>query len=122
MYDAMEHLIDHAENPMQGFAEYMKATYGEQNARVMTRTLGRALREINAAGGEVSLSLAPNIACPALLITGEQDFLAPPALVTAIASAIPHAEFVEAKGASHQVHAEQPEWLARTIAEWIEKH
>jgi 3-oxoadipate enol-lactonase len=122
MYDAMEHLIDHAERPMQGFAEYLKATYGEANARVMTQTFGRALRAINAAGGDVSLSLAPKVTCPALLITGEHDFLAPPALVSTIASTIPGAEFVEAKGASHQVHAEQPEWLVRTITEWLGKH
>lgn len=35
---------------------------------------------------EILLSLAPRIICPTLLITAEQEFLAPPAAISKIAS------------------------------------
>jgi valacyclovir hydrolase len=71
------------------------------------------------AGSDISRSRAANISCPALLITGEHDFLATPALVAAMARALPEGEFLEAKGASHPVHLEQPEWLVETIVGWL---
>jgi pimeloyl-ACP methyl ester carboxylesterase len=55
------------------------------------------------------------------LITGEHDFLATPALVSDMARAIPQGEFLEAKGANHDVHHEQPAWLTETVADWLSK-
>ena len=55
------------------------------------------------------------------LIAGEHDFLATPALVSDMANAIPKGEFLEAKGASHPVHLEQPAWLIETIVGWLSK-
>ena len=107
--------------PMQEFAEYMKATYGEANAIVMTKSLGQALGDMMKAGGDISFSQAAKITAPALIINGEHDFLATPALGKQIADAMPNAEFVEAKGASHMVHAEQPDWLITTITTWLAK-
>lgn len=118
---AMSSLIDAPIPPMQGFSEYMKATYGEANARAMTKSLGEVLLAIMKAGGDISRSRAKSITCPALLITGEQDFLAPPALVSDIAGAIPGGEFVEAKGAGHAIHHEQSGWLTETIVNWLAK-
>lgn len=60
--------------------------------------------------------MAHKISCPATLIAGEHDFLATPALTSDMALAIPGGAFVEAKGASHAIHHEQPEWLFETIA------
>ena len=99
----------------------MKATYGEENARAMVKSFSAALLAIMKAGGDISRSRAADIACPALLITGEHDFLAPPALVSEMAHAMPHGEFLEAKGASHPVHHEQPEWLVETVVGWLSK-
>lgn len=118
--DAMEHMIDNPIPPMLEYSAYLKATYGEENARVMTQSAGRAFRQvIESRGGDISRSLAAKMTCPALLITGEHDFLATPALVAALASAMPHAEFVEAKGASHAVHHEQPKWLEHAVTGWF---
>jgi len=122
MFDAMYNLIDSPIEPLQGFAEYMKATYGEANARAMAQSESQALRAICEAGGDISRSRAAEIACPALLITGDQDFFAPPPLVSDMASAIPSGEFVVAEDAGHDIHNAQPEWLAKTVVDWLAKH
>jgi valacyclovir hydrolase len=121
MAAAMSNLIDAPIPPMQDFSAYMKTTYGEENARAMVKSFSAALLAIMKAGGDISRSRAADIACAALLITGEHDFLAPPALVSEMAHAMPHGEFLEAKGASHPVHHEQPEWLVETVVAWLSK-
>jgi valacyclovir hydrolase len=121
MADAMATIVDNPIPPMRGFSDYMKAAYGEANARVMTQSAAKSFRAIMEAGGDISRSRAADISCPALLITGEQDFLAPPAVVAETARAIPRGQFVEAKGASHPVHHEQPAWLTETIVAWLSK-
>jgi valacyclovir hydrolase len=119
MAEMMMTVVDQPIPLMAGFSEYLKATYGEANARVMTQSAGRSFRAIMEAGGDISRSRAGESACPALLITGEHDFLATPALVSDMAAAIPGGEFLEAKGASHDVYAEQPEWLTQTVVGWL---
>jgi valacyclovir hydrolase len=121
MADAFAALIDDPIPPLTDFSNYMKATYGEQNARIMAQSAARAFHEIMNAGGDISRMRAANIACPALLIAGENDFLAIPALVRDMANAIPNGEFVEARGAGHSVHREQPAWLNETIVAWLSK-
>jgi valacyclovir hydrolase len=118
---AMSSMIDAPPPPMQGFADYLKATYGEDNARIMTKSFGQALTDIMAAGGDISSSRAGNIACPTLLITGEHDFFAPPPLVRELQAAIPGSEFVDKPGASHPIHHEEPEWLIGTITGWLKQ-
>ena len=122
LYDAMEHLIDNPIPPMQEFSNGMKAMYGADNARVMTQSFGKALREIDAAGGDLSYERAGEIACPVLLITGEHDFIAPPALTKEIAARIPGAEYVEVAGAGHPVQESHGDWLAETLVAWLAKH
>jgi valacyclovir hydrolase len=119
--DAFSTMVDNPIPPMSGFSAYMKATYGEANARVMAQSAARSFRKIMEAGGDISRSRAAGISCPALLITGEHDFLATPALVSDMARAIPDGEFLEAKGASHAVHHEQPGWLTETVVSWLSK-
>jgi valacyclovir hydrolase len=121
MAGAMSTIIDDPLPPMRDFSAYMKETYGEANARVMTQSLASTLLEIMNAGSDLSRSHATKITCPALLITGEHDPLAPPALVSDMASAMVNGEFLEAKDASHPVHHEQPEWLTKTITGWLSK-
>jgi pimeloyl-ACP methyl ester carboxylesterase len=122
MADTMSTIIDDPIPPMSDFSAYMKAAYGEANARVMTQSAGKAFRAIMEGGGDISRSRAASISCPALLIAGEHDFLAPPVLVSDMARAIPNGEFLEAKGASHPVHHEQSAWLVEAIVGWLSKH
>jgi valacyclovir hydrolase len=122
MADPMLTIIDDPIPPMREFSAYMKAAYGEANARVMTQSAAKTFRAIIEAGGDISRSRAADISCPALLITGEHDFLATPALVSEMARAIPNGEYLEAKDASHPIHHEQPAWLTEVIVDWLSKH
>ena len=113
-------LVDSPSPPLKEFSDYLKASYGEDGARTMVRTVADAWRAIRDGGGDISRSRAGEISCPALLITGSDDhFFAPPALVSDLAAAMPNGEFVEAKGAGHAVYREQPEWLTKTVVEWL---
>jgi valacyclovir hydrolase len=120
--EAFASMVDDPIPPLADFSAYMRAAYGESNARVMAQSLAAALRAIMDAGGDISRSRAAIITCPTLLITGEHDFLATPSLVSDMARAIPHGEFLEAKGAGHGVHRDQPAWLAATVVGWLSKH
>lgn len=119
LLDAFFNLVDSPIEGMEDFASYLKTTYGEANARAMTQSLATACRAIVEAGGDISRSRAGEISCPVLLMTGEHDFFAPPALVSELAAEIKDARFVEVEGAEHEVHAAQPEWLVATVVEWL---
>jgi len=119
MADAMFNMIDNPIPPMAGFSEYMKATYGEDNARAMTQNFAGAIRDIVQRGGDISLSRAGSIQCPVLLITGENDFLAAPTLVSQLAEAIPDVTFIVAEGAGHPVHQDRSEWLIGQVMSWL---
>ena len=120
--EAFASLVDDPIPPLAEFSAYMKAAYGESGARVMAQSEAAAMRAIMEAGGDISRSHAASIICPALLITGEDDFLATPALVSDMARAISLGEFVEAKGAGHAVHHDRPAWLSETVVGWLSNH
>jgi len=120
---AMYNVVDHPIPPLQQFRDYLVSTYGETNARAMTQSTVDALSEIiEKRGGDLSLSKAANITCPVLLIAGEHDFFAPPALASQLAAHIRAAEVIEAEGAEHNVYADRPEWLTQTILDWLGNH
>jgi len=120
--EAMYNVVDHPIPPLQEFRDSLIATYGEANARAMTQSLVGALRDIIKDGGDLSLSKAGTITCPALLIAGEHDFFAPPALASKLAARIRTAEALVAEGAEHNVYGDRPEWLTQTILDWLGKH
>nr|WP_166179507.1 alpha/beta hydrolase [Altererythrobacter segetis] len=66
-------------------------------------------------------SLLPQIACPALVMTGELDTWAPPAQHEAIAAAIANSELVIVPGAGHMIQLEAPEAVNAAIACWLER-
>jgi pimeloyl-ACP methyl ester carboxylesterase len=120
----MYHLVDHPIPPMQGFRDHLVTIYGEANARAMSQSLVGAMGAIleSASGGELALAQAENIVCPVLLITGEQDFFAPPMLVAQSAVRIRGAETLVAEGAGHDVQNSRPDWLRQTILDWLRRH
>jgi valacyclovir hydrolase len=120
----MYHLVDHPIPPLQGFRDHLVATYGEANARAMSQSHVGAVSAIleSASGGELALASADRITCPVLLITGEHDVFAPPALVAQSAARIRGAEAMTADGAEHDVQNSRPDWLAHTILDWLGKH
>lgn len=122
LVNAMSNVVDHPIPPLQPLREYLIATYGEANARAMTQSMAAAKTAIIAAGGDVSLSKAGKITAPVLLVAGEHDFFAPPALASELAARIRKAEVLVAEGAEHNVYANRPEWLTQTILDWLAKH
>ena len=118
----MYNIVDHPIPPLQEFRDFLVATYGEANARAMTQSQVGALSDIIKGGGELSRSKADNITCPVLLIAGEHDMFAPPALASQLAARIRTAEVLVAEGAEHNVYGERPEWLTQTILDWVGKH
>jgi valacyclovir hydrolase len=120
---AMYNMIDNPIPPMRGFRDYLVAQYGEQNARAMTQSEANAIGAIiETRGGDLSLSKADQITCPALLIAGEHDMFVPPPLLTQLASRIPNSESHIVEGAGHAVNDDKPEWLASTILDWLSRH
>jgi pimeloyl-ACP methyl ester carboxylesterase len=117
--DAFDNLIDEPIEPMKQFSEYLRTTYGVDDARVMTQSAAKAWEEILRAGGDISRSHAAEIQCPCLLIVGENDFLCPPALASEMASAIPKGEFAQVPNAAHSLHHEAPDALVSLIAAWL---
>jgi len=120
--EAMYNVVDRPIPPLQQFRDYLVATYGEANARAMTQSVVGALSDIIKEGGELSLSKAGNITCPVLLIAGEHDMFAPPALASELAARIRTAEVLEAEGAEHNVYMDRPECLTQKILDWVGKH
>ena len=120
--EVLYNVVDHPIPQLQEFRDKIVAAYGEANARAMTQSEVAAISDIIEAGGEVSRSKAGNITCPVLLIAGEHDIFAPPALASQIAARIRTAEVLEAEGSEHGVHHDRPEWLTQTILDWLGKH
>ncbi|HKW23299.1 MAG TPA: alpha/beta hydrolase [Ktedonobacterales bacterium] len=120
--EVMRTVVDHPIPPMQGYRDYLVATYGEANARAITQNLVKAMDAIIAAGGDLSAEKAGDIACPALLIAGEYDMFVPRALLDTIAPRLQHGETIVVEGAGHDVHNARPEWFTRTVLDWLAKH
>jgi valacyclovir hydrolase len=120
--EAMYNVVDHPIPPLQGFRDYLVSAYGEANARAMTQSVVAAISDIIKGGGDVSRSKAGAIACPVLLIAGEHDIFAPPALTSELAAHIRTVQALVAEGSEHGVHHDRPEWLAHTILDWLGKH
>jgi valacyclovir hydrolase len=118
----MRTMIDHPIPPMQGYRDYLVATYGEANARLMTLSFAEALTAIiDERGGDVSFSKADTILCPALLMVGEHDMLIPAVLLAELGARIPHAETRVLKDAEHEAHNTHPEWFAQSILDWLKQ-
>ena len=120
--EAMYNIVDHPIPPLQPLHDFLVATYGETNARLMTQSHVDALSDIIKGGGELSRSKADRITCPVLLISGEHDMFAAPALAARLAARIRTAEVLVAEGAEHNVYGERPEWLTQTILDWVGNH
>lgn len=61
----------------------------------------------------------PHVACPALLLAGEQDGWSPPAQHRAMAGAMPNARLVVVPDAGHMSPMEQPAAVRAALLEWL---
>ena len=62
-----------------------------------------------------------SINCPVLVLSGEHDPFCPPPLASALASEIPHGEFIRVADAGHDIHTGHAEWLADEAVGWLRK-
>jgi len=70
----------------------------------------------------VTLALLERIKTPTLVIAGDADLYAPPALMRRIADHIPGAQFTVIPDAGHSVWWELPDQFNRTVLAFISKH
>lgn len=114
-------LIDH---PREGWSEWrtsLIARYGgTENARAMTAGWSAAVLALLDAGGDISLSLAPMIQCPVLLIAGSEDRFAPAEDIRRLASRIRSATVHIVPGVGHGVHRGRGDWFESTVRSWLE--
>jgi pimeloyl-ACP methyl ester carboxylesterase len=65
-----------------------------------------------------SLPLLPHIACPTLVIVGDEDHTTPPADAQLIAQGIPGASLAVIAGAGHLSNLEQPDQFNKLVGEF----
>jgi valacyclovir hydrolase len=119
---ALENAVDQPADGLAPLAAYLATAYGADGARIMTRSWARAMRDLIAAGGDISRNSAHLITCPALLVAGTDDPHCPPGLTQELAALIPKGQFLEAPGAGHAVHLSHAAWLAGQLTDWLASH
>jgi len=113
-------VVDNPIPPLQEYSRHLIAAYTADIARATTQNAVRAMTEIiQTRGGDLSVQRASTINCPVLLITGEYDPFAPPALVAQLAARIPDAAMIEMKDAGHDVHLSHGEFLTAKVVDWV---
>ena len=63
--------------------------------------------------------LLPGIACPVLVVCGEDDLLTPPACSEEIAAAVPQARLEQLPACGHLLTLEQPGRINALLADWL---
>jgi pimeloyl-ACP methyl ester carboxylesterase len=74
------------------------------------------------AKNRVTLAMVEGIKIPTLVIAGDADLYAPPALMRRIADRIKGAQFIAIPDAGHSVWWERPDQFNRTVLTFIAKH
>ena len=119
VFDAISNLVDNPTDELRGWSDYLKEYYGEDVARETMRSWAEASKSIIARGGDISISRAHEIRCPALLISGELDPFATPDMTRNLASRISNATYHIVPNVGHTVHHDRPEWFRQTVLEWL---
>lgn len=70
----------------------------------------------------ITFALLEEMKVPTLLVTGDADLYAPPAVLRLFAARIKNSESVILPEAGHSAYWEQPEIFNRTVLEFIRKH
>lgn len=121
-FGPLERLLDEPSEQLLPLAAYLAEAYGPERARAMAAGWGGALRDIAAAGGDISLSRAAAITCPVLLVVGSDDPYCPAAAVQELAEAIPRSRFLELENVGHDVHLAAPSVLTGVVLDWLDGH
>ena len=68
---------------------------------------------------EAGLERAAQIACPVLVVIGQQDMMTPPKAARALAQALPEAQVVDIEGSGHALMAEQSDGVLRALRSFL---
>ena len=79
----------------------------------VTDEVARALERFD------NLSEAPDVTIPALVLTGENDAVNPPAEGEKVADALPNARFEVIPGAEHMAYVGEPDYVLALIDEFL---
>jgi valacyclovir hydrolase len=104
--------------PGDWITDEVKALHGFTDARAFTGEWVKATQMMLDLGGDVSLSLAPNITCPLLMMLGENDTLNPQFYGEKFAKAAQNGRLEMLPG-GHPVHLEQFERFKELIEPFL---
>jgi pimeloyl-ACP methyl ester carboxylesterase len=65
---SLQNAVDQPTDGLAPLAAYLATAYGADSARIMIRSWAQAMRDLVAAGGDISRNSAHLITCPALLV------------------------------------------------------
>jgi 3-oxoadipate enol-lactonase len=91
----------------------------ETMARVPGATYRKALQALVRFDRREALA---SIGVPTLVIAGERDANAPPAVMEKMAARIPGAEYHALTGCGHLANLERPRWFNDTVLAWLGRH
>jgi pimeloyl-ACP methyl ester carboxylesterase len=77
---------------------------------------------VQAFRNKVTFSLLETIRVPTLLLTGDADLFAPPAVMRLFAARVKGSQSVVVPEAGHSAYWEQPEFFNRVVLEFLAKH
>ncbi|MCU0512403.1 MAG: alpha/beta hydrolase [Anaerolineae bacterium] len=95
------------------------ALHGITDAAGFARAWVRSTTAMLDAGGDVSLSLAPAMTCPLLLLLGRQDTLNPEAYGRKLVDAAPRGRLLMLD-CGHAVHDEQPAAFQQAVGDFLQ--
>ncbi|HEU4323171.1 MAG TPA: alpha/beta hydrolase [Roseiflexaceae bacterium] len=109
------------------FGVAFSPAFAERNPELVARTVEELLETDIATIRNFSFEDLPlfdlgQIAAPALVIAGELDALAPPAVVHQIAQMMPTARYLELPSAGHMMNVEAAEAFTGALVDFIREH
>lgn len=115
-------LIEERWIPMLLAASGSRARSVQDTVRRMALRVGPAgyVRQLRAQiGRRESWSSLVHIACPTIVLGGDQDTICPPSLQAAMAAAVPNARLVLVEDCGHLSTLEQPEHVTVLLRTWV---
>lgn len=116
------HLLE-VETREPKFARKLAELHGEDDWEDICNTrLGVEAEFSRLTGGDVTRGRHGEIACPVLLIRGENDHMMPRSATAALAAQLPNAEVRQLAGGNHFVPQIAADWLNPILAEWFARY
>lgn len=100
----------------------LMARHGITDAKAYVAGWIRAVVRMIDRGGDVSLSLAPHISAPLLIMLGENDRLNPVAYGQRFVDTAPNGQLVTFADTGHDIHVQQPEAFRQVLGEFLAAH